>query len=152
MAAFIGMNNYGWCITTDYFEATMPDWEDLAVQLLDVVEILKEFNYDFTRISFNNCSVKSGFSGCRAGNEMFSVGCGGDIYKCQTLIGKTNKIGSVFDGYKRKSIPVKKECKECSINGLCKGWCPIYYKTPNPVCNVIKLFTNEILKEVQNAK
>lgn len=152
MASFIGMNNYGWAITTDYFEATMPDWEDLAEELLHVVEILKEFNYDFTRISFNNFSVKAGFSGCRAGDEMFAVGCNGSIYKCQTLIGKPMRIGDVFDGYKRTDVPVKAECKQCSIHGLCKGWCPLYYKTPNPVCNVIKLFANEVIKEVRNAK
>jgi len=152
MAAFIGMNNYGWCITTDYFEKTMPSWEDLAVQLLRIVKILKEFNYDFTRISFDNFSIKSGFSGCRAGNELFAVACNGDIYKCQTLIGKPVKIGDVFSDYKRSNPPIKAECKECSIYGFCKGWCPLYYKTPNPICNVIKLFGNAIFREVQNAK
>ncbi len=150
MAAFIGMNNYGWAITTDYFEKTMPAWEDLAVEMLNIVEILKELNYDFTRISFNNFSIKSGFSGCCAGNEMFAVACNGNIHKCQTLIGKP-KIGDVFSGYKHSNPCVKKECKVCSIYGLCKGWCPLYYKTPNPVCNVIKLFAEKILKEANNA-
>lgn len=152
MAAFIGMNNYGWVITTDYFEKTTPEWENLAEKLLGVVKVLKEFNYDFTKISFNNFNVKSAFSGCRAGNEMFAVGCNGNIYKCQTLIGKPAKIGDVSHGYKRKAIPTKAECKKCSIHGLCKGWCMLYYKTPHLICNVIKLFANEILKEVQDAK
>lgn len=152
LAAFMGVNNYGWCITTDYFETTLPNWEDLAVKLFEVAGILKELDYDFTRISFNNFSVRSGFSGCRAGNEMFAVACDGDIYKCQTLIGKPAQIGNVFCGYKHSDPPVKKECKKCSIYGLCKGWCPLYYKTPNPICDVIKLFGNEILREVQNAE
>ena len=152
MAAFIGMNNYGWAITTDYFETTMPSWEDLAEVLLKTVRILKEFNYDFTKISFDNFSVKSGFSGCRAGDEMFAIACNGSIYKCQTLIGKPVRIGDVYSGYKRTSPCVKTECKKCSIYGLCKGWCPLYHKTPNPVCNVIKLFANEVIKEVKNAE
>jgi len=152
LAAFIGMNNYGWCLTTDYFEATTPPWEELAIKLLEVVEILKQFNYDFTRISFNNFSVKSGFSGCRAGDEMFTVACNGDIYKCQTLIGKGKKIGDVWSGYKRTTPPVRKLCEECSIYGYCKGWCPIYYKVPHPICNVIKLFAKEVITEVANAE
>lgn len=151
MAAFIGMNNYGWAITTDYFEKTTPEWESLAEKLLGVVGILKEFNYDFTRVSFNNFSAKLGFSGCRAGNEMFAVGCNGNIYKCQTLIGKPTKIGNVSRGYKCKAVPTKAECKKCSIHGLCKGWCMLYYRTPNLICNVIKLFANEILREVRYA-
>jgi radical SAM protein with 4Fe4S-binding SPASM domain len=149
LAAFVGMNNYGWAITTDYFEKTTPDWETLAEAMLGVVAVLKEFNYDFTKVSFNNFSAKSGFSGCRAGNEMFSVGCDGTIYKCQTLIGNGKGIGSVFKGYKRTECPIKPECKVCSIYGLCKGWCQLYYKTPNPICNVIKLFANEVIKEVR---
>lgn len=150
MAAFIGMNNYGWCLTTDYFEKTTPFWEELAVELLRTIKILKEFNYDFTRISFNNFSVKSGFSGCRAGDEMFAVACNGDIYKCQTLIGKSARIGDVNRGYKPVPTPIRELCKECSIYGFCKGWCPLYHKVPNPICDVIKLFAKEIIKEVNN--
>lgn len=152
LAAFIGINNYGWCLTTDYFERALPHWEDLAVTILKVLKILKEFNYDFTKITFNNASVKSGFSGCKIGNEMFTVACNGDIYKCQTLINQGTKIGDVFNGYKRKSICERVLCKKCSAHGLCKGWCPIHYKLPNPVCNVIKLFLLEVVKEVKNAK
>jgi len=152
LAAFIGMNKYGWCLTTDYFEESLPHWEILSEKLLEVISILKEFNYNFTQISFNNCSVKSGFSGCRIGNEMFSVACNGDIYKCQTLIGTPNKIGDVFSGYKRSSACTRPACKDCSVYGFCKGWCHIHYKIPNPLCNVIKLFANEVVKEVRNAK
>jgi len=152
MAAFIGMNNYGWCLTTDYFEKTTPHWEDLAVELLEVIDILKEFSYDFTKISFNNFSMKLNFSGCRAGNEMFAVAPDGGIYKCQTLIGKPARIGTVWSGYKHTSIPVRELCKECSIYGACKGWCPLYYKVPNPICNVIKIFADAVIKEVRDAK
>jgi radical SAM protein with 4Fe4S-binding SPASM domain len=152
LAAFIGMNKYGWCLTTDYFEVSVPKWEILSVKILEVLEILKQFNYDFTKISFNNASVKAGFSGCRIGKEMFAVGCDGSIYKCQTLINQSGKIGSVFDGYKISDACIRKSCKSCSVYGLCKGWCPLYYKTPNPICNVIKLFLNKVVKEVQNAE
>jgi len=152
LAAFIGLNNYGWCLTTDYFEKSVPKWEILANRLLEVLEILKQFNYDFTKISFNNASVKAGFSGCKIGNEMFAVAPDGNIYKCQTLIGSKNIIGNVFTGYKISNVCERKSCKDCSAYGLCKGWCPLHYKTPNPICNVIKLFLNKVAKEVQNAK
>jgi len=152
LAAFIGMNNYGWCLTIDYFKKSIPHWEDLAVALLGALKTLKEFNYDFTKITFINSSVKAGFSGCKMGDEMFTVACSGDIYKCQTLIGQSAKIGNVFEGYKRNSVCKRIECEECSIYGLCKGWCPLHYKVPNPICNVIKLFTLELIKEVEDAK
>jgi len=152
LAGFIGMNNYGWCLTTDYFGKTEPTWEILAESILGMINVLKLFNYDFRKISFNNFSVRSNFSGCRAGDEMFAVGCNGDIYACQTLIGSPSVIGNVFDGYQRKEICQRSACKECSLYGLCSGWCPIHYSLPNPICNVIKLFANEIIKEVGNAK
>ena len=152
MAAYIGLNNYGWYLATDYFEKTTPHWEDLAIGLLGIVDILKEFNYDFTKISFNNFSMNLNFSGCRAGDKMFAVAPDGSIYKCQTLIGKPAKIGDVWDGYKRTPPPVRKLCEECPIYGACSGWCPIYYKVPNSMCNVIKIFADAVIKEVkQNA-
>lgn len=154
LAAFIGINNYGWAITTDYFEATTPRWEVLAEALINVVSILKEFGYDFDRISFNNFSTKSNFSGCRAGDEMIAIAPNGDIYRCQTEIGTGLKIGDVHNGYSAKPICTRRAvCKKCSISGLCTGWCPLYYRPPNPICNVIKLFAKEIIKEVRkNAK
>ncbi len=152
LAAFIGMNSCGWCLTTDYFGSTTPPWEELAIELLETIEILKQFNYDFRKISFNNFSMKTNFSGCRAGDEMFTVAPNGDIYKCQTLIGKGKKIGDVWDGYKRTPPPVRKLCEECPIYGACSGWCPIHYKVPNPMCNVIKIFADAVIKEVCNAK
>lgn len=148
LAAFIGMNNYGWAITTDYFETTTPKWEVLAETVMNIVSILKEFGYDFNKISFNNFSTKTNFSGCKAGNEMIAVAPNGNIYRCQTEIGKKPKIGDVDSGYSPKSICTRNICKKCSIFDLCTGWCPIHYKIPNPICNVIKLFANEVIKEV----
>lgn len=149
LAAFIGMNNYGWAITTDYFGTTTPHWEMLAESLLSAVAILREFEYDLTKISFNNFSVKNTFSGCCAGNEMFAVAPNGNIYRCQTEIGKGPKIGDVFNGYTAKSLCARAECKECNASDFCTGWCPLHYKLPNPICNVIKLFANTIIKEVK---
>lgn len=149
LAAFIGMNNYGWCLTTDYFGKMEPDWEILTGAVMSIIDTLRHFDYDFRRISFNNFSMGSNFSGCRAGDEMFAVACNGDIFSCQTLIGSSSKIGDVFNGYKRKSFCQRSACKECSLYGLCTGWCPIHYKVPNPICNVIKFFANEIIKEVK---
>ena len=153
LAAFIGMNNYGWAITTDYFGTTTPHWEVLAEALLGVVSVLKGFGYNFTKISFNNFSVNPNFSGCRAGNEMFAVAPNGSIYKCQTEIGKPCEIGNVHNGYTPKDMCTRKECDGCSVSDFCHGWCSLYYKTPNPMCNVIKLFANDVLKEARkNAK
>lgn len=153
LAAVIGMNNYGWCITTDYLEKTVPDWETLTEALLNVIDVLKQFDYDLTRVSFNNFTAKSYFTGCRAGDEMFSVGCDGSIYKCQTLIGNPKMIiGDVYTGYKRSKCLIRKECEECTIYGLCKGWCQLYYNTPHPLCKTIKIFANEVLREVGYAK
>lgn len=152
MAAFIGMNNYGWAITTDYFEKTMPHWEEVAGVLLRMVSVLREFNYDFNKISFNNFSARLNFSGCKAGAEMFSVYCDGGIYKCQTLFKNSKRLGDVFNGYEPSPSCSRAFCKNCPIDGLCRGWCPIYYKVPNPLCNAIKLFAEEIIKETSNAK
>jgi radical SAM protein with 4Fe4S-binding SPASM domain len=149
LATFIGMNNYGWCLTTDYFGKTEPDWRILAGAVMSIIDTLRQFDYDFKRISFNNFSMGSNFSACRAGDEMFAVGCNGDIFSCQTLIGSSSKIGDVFSGYQRKRIRQRSACQECSLYGLCSGWCPIHYKIPNPICNVIKLFAHEIIKEVK---
>jgi radical SAM protein with 4Fe4S-binding SPASM domain len=151
LAAYIGENNYGWCITTDYFEETTLSWTVLSEKIIDIIEILKEFKYDFSKISFNNFSVKNNFTGCRAGNEMFAVMPNGKIYACQTLAGKT-AIGDVWSGYERKEIHQKTSCKSCSISQICSGWCPLYFKTPNPICNAIKLFAYEIMKEIYHAK
>ena len=151
LAAFIGLNNYGWCITTDYFEKTIPDMETLAEAVVQVLYILKEFDYDFTKISFNNFSIKSNFSGCRAGDEMFAVAPDGNIYTCQTQIGKT-PVGNVYDGYTRRIASCRIECGDCSISHLCSGWCPIHHKIPNPICDVIKLFANYVIKEVDHAE
>jgi radical SAM protein with 4Fe4S-binding SPASM domain len=152
LAAFIGMNNYGWCITTDYFEKTMPHWAILYQRMLEVIEVLKEFDYDFTRISFNNCSMNKDFSGCRAGDEMFAVAPDGKIYACQTLIGK-NSIGDVWSGYERKKIEKRNTCDLCELSNVCSGWCPLYFKPENnPVCDVIKMFSTKIIKEIYDAK
>jgi radical SAM protein with 4Fe4S-binding SPASM domain len=152
LAAFIGKNNYGWCITTDYFEKTMPHWAVLYQRMLEVIKILKEFDYDFARISFNNCSMNKNFSGCRAGDEMFAVAPDGKIYACQTLIGK-NSIGDVWKGYERKKIEKRNNCNSCEISEICSGWCPLYFKPENnPVCDVIKMFSAKIMKEIYNAK
>lgn len=151
MAEFIGKNNYGWAITTDYFEKTMPDWITLSLRIEKVLEILKMFNYDFSRISFNNFSVKDNFSGCRAGNEMFAVAPDGKIYMCQTLIGK-EPIGDVWNGYKKRDIKDRKNCKTCVLSEICTGWCPLYFKPPNNTCNAMKIFANTVMKEVYNAK
>ena len=151
LAAFIGRNNYGWCITTDYFEKTMPHWSILYHRMLEVIDVLKQFNYDFTRISFNNCSMNKNFSGCRAGDEMFAVAPDGKIYACQTLIGK-NSIGDVWNGYERKRIEQRNNCGSCEISGICSGWCPLYFKQQSPLCNVIKMFSTKIIKEIYNAK
>jgi radical SAM protein with 4Fe4S-binding SPASM domain len=148
MAAFIGMNNYGWAITTDYFDNGRISWEVLTNKLLEIADILREFGYDFTRISFNNCSVKSGFTGCRAGNEMLAVSCNGDIYRCQTQIGNGPKLGNVFKGYKTIDILPRPECRNCNLNNICGGWCPLHYRIPNPICNAMKIFTHTIIKEV----
>jgi radical SAM protein with 4Fe4S-binding SPASM domain len=155
LAAFIGMNNYGWAITTDYFEAkaTTPHWEVLAEAVVSVASVLREFGYDFNKISFNNFSTKANFNGCKAGNEMITIAPNGDIYRCQTEINHGSKIGDVHNGYSAKSFCARDACKKCPIFGLCTGWCPIHYKLPNPICNVIKLFASETIKEVRkNAK
>jgi len=153
LAAFIGMNNYGWALTTDYFWKTAPRWETIAQALLRIVAVLKEFNYDFSRISFNNFTIKSTFSGCRMGSEMFAVAPNGAFFKCQTQIEKGKPIGSVDKGYVPHKVKNRKECENCSIFGLCTGWCPLYFKPPSHMCEVIKIFANEILKEVsKNAK
>jgi radical SAM protein with 4Fe4S-binding SPASM domain len=153
LAAFIGMNNYGWALTTDYFELTSPPWEMTARALLKIVDILKEFNYDFKRISFNNFSVKSNFSGCRMGNEMFAVSPNGDFFRCQTQIEQGKPIGNVDKGYIPRKLSIRKGCESCPIFGLCTGWCPLHFKTPSPICKVIKIFANEIIREVkENAK
>ena len=152
LAAFIGLNNYGWAITTDYFWKIVPGWEEIASVILRILTILKQFNYDFHKISFNNFSVNKNFSGCRAGNEMFGVYCDGNIYKCQTLFKTGKPLGNVWDGYTKDLSPRKILCKDCPINNFCSGWCPLHYHLPNPMCNVIKLFAETVIKETQNAK
>lgn len=109
------------------------------------------FNYDFSRISFNNFSVKDNFSGCRAGNEMFAVAPDGKIYMCQTLIGK-EPIGDAWNGCKRRNIKERAVCKACVLSEICMGWCPLYFKPPNSTCNVMKIFANTIMKEIYDAK
>lgn len=153
LAAFIGLNNYGWAITTDYFENNTLSWEKLSNVMLEVFNILKEFNYDFNKVSFNNFSTKVAFSGCCAGKEMFAVAPNGDIYRCQTEIRNGKKIGDVNVGYvHNKCTHNNSVCATCPINGFCTGWCPLHYKLPNPICNVIKIFGNKVLQEVlQNA-
>jgi radical SAM protein with 4Fe4S-binding SPASM domain len=156
LATFIGINNYGWCLTTDYFEKYLPSWKHIAKTILNIIDILSEFDYDFTKISFNNCSLNMNFSGCRAGNEMFAVNCDGAIYSCQTAINNTKNIGHVTTGYEKKEICTRKACLDCPINGICTGWCPIHYSLPNNICNVIKIFANEVItknsKELTHAK
>lgn len=149
LAIFIGMNNYGWAITTDYFLGDLDHWQKLASVVLGITSILKQFKYDFSKISFNNFSIKSRFSGCRAGNEMITIAPNGDIYRCQTEINQGHKIGDVINGYIPQSIAADREaCKECNIVDFCYGWCPIYFKVPNNMCNVIKIFANQIIPEV----
>lgn len=148
MAAFIGLNGYGWSISIDYYEHNSLKWDILSEKLLRVLTILKEFNYDFNKLSFINCSSRSSFSGCRSGDEMFAVAPNGDIYACQTQIGTGLTMGNVFTGYNRIKREERSECGKCSINNICKGWCPLYYKLPNRLCNTIKIFAYNILKEV----
>ena len=152
LAAFVGMNKYGWAISTDYFDNSEPWIEKLHEKLMKSMLLLKEFNYNFSHISFNNCSINSGFSGCRAGNEMITIDCDGDIYRCQTQIGNKSKIiGNIHSGYKKIEKKSSPHCKKCSANLYCNGWCPLYHKPSSSICDVIKIFELFILKEAKNA-
>lgn len=145
LAEYISQNNYGWALSTDYFWAGIPTIKDLILAMQDVINILKLNNYDFDQFLFNNLDF-IGRGGCCAGNEMFSVNCDGRIYPCQTCHGKSKPLGEVFSGYNK--ITCKKDCPDCSIKGLCTGWCPLYHTPNSDICNVMKFVT----LEVYNAK
>jgi len=158
LAAFVGRHNYGWAITTDYFWKHTIPYEYLTDKLIETLYILKELKYDFTKMTFNNCTIKSNFVGCKAGSEMIAIGCDGAVYQCQTLIGKRGKtIGNVFNGYKPTPI-VKFGCEKCELNQVtCYNWCPLYHKANDKLCEVIKSFSYNLVKlnfmdkEVKNA-
>jgi len=156
LAAFIGKNNYGWALTTDYFQKQQVPEDELLIKLIELLNTLKEFNYDFNKLTFNNCTIKHNFSGCKAGTEMIAIDCDGNIYQCQTLIGNKNKIiGNVFKGFKQTPI-VKFGCQNCDIHKLiCYGWCPLYHRANNFLCEIMKIFSIKLFecyKEVENAK
>lgn len=158
LASFVGMNNYGWALTTDYFWQHAVSFDKLLNKLVEILYILNEFNYDFTKITFNNCTIKSNFNGCKAGTEMIAIGCDGSIYQCQTLINKKNKIiGNIFDGYKPTPL-AKFGCDKCEINQVtCYNWCPLYHKANDKLCDVMRIFSCELVKlalkeEIKNAK
>jgi uncharacterized protein len=147
LAAFIGSNNYGWSITTDYFGKSTIGWDAVSEKIISIFEILKKLNYDFTKISFNNCSMNPNFSGCRAGKEMFAVNCNGDIYQCQTVISVNKKLGDVFSGYSPIEKKKKVECNSCIIGDICNGWCPLHYKITKNSCVPMEIFSYLNLKE-----
>lgn len=151
LAYFIGINKYGWSITTDYFGEINTNPIKISEKIISVVEILRKTGYDFTRISFNNCSMNSNFSGCRAGKEMIAVDCNGDIYQCQTVIGIDKKLGDIFSGYSTVETKKKLGCSSCIIEDICKGWCPLHYKFSKNSCVPMEIFSYLILKEIKNA-
>jgi uncharacterized protein len=148
LALFIGKNNYGWSIATDYYGKVIADWNLITEKIFSIFEILKKLNYDFTRISFNNCSMNPNSSGCRAGKEMFAVNYDGNIYQCQTVVGIGKKLGDVFSGYLPMEIKNKSECSSCVIENICNGWCPLHYKVSQGSCLPIKVFSYLLLKEI----
>lgn len=147
LADFVGNSGYGWSTSTDYFWKGSPTFEKLAVEMTKVLTLLKHLKYNFNQFSFNNASF-DGSTGCHAGDNMFSVYCDGNIYACQTLNCTKKKIGSVFEGYERRERLTPESCSSCVINKYCSGWCPLYHRPRNAMCDLIKLVVHEILREV----
>lgn len=150
LADMIGSRKYGWSISTDYFWAGKPAVNDLIVALIKAIRILQHHSHDFRNFTFNNAGIGS-YTGCCAGDLMFSVDCNGDISPCQTLNQKV-RIGSVFTGYSHTERCTHKICENCSAKGFCSGWCPLYHKPGSELCKAIKFVVYEVLKGADYAK
>jgi len=150
LAEFIAPTQNFWRIGIDYFYKNKPSSDKVISKLRQVIDILYKNNYPvMEKFRLNKCDY-NGLQTNGCGKFLYSIDINGDIYPCQTLIGKTKPIGHISDFQNSvKSNCIKNICKECSLSMICNSDCPLYNIgiRKEKVCRILKEIAVYIYKK-----
>lgn len=155
LAKYVAKHDLSWQVNSDIFVMLGNDCTDQMYEdVVEVVEYLESVNYNMSKFSFQFLSPCSSYGGgCQAGKSLCAIMTNGDIYPCQTCVGKP--IGNIMTcgnlletlknqteypiGFQYKR-PEACEPDNCIASFHCKGSCKLNM-TPgddNPKCQLIR--------------
>lgn len=155
LAKFVVKHNLNWQTNSDIFVMLGNDCVDqMYADLIEVVEYLTKSGYNMKKFNFqflkpcSSCGV-----GCSAGKKLLSISTNGDIYPCQTCVGKPIAsiltCENVLDVLKKQTLypigfnyerPEACHPDNCSASFHCKGSCRLNMSPSdtNPKCQLIR--------------
>ena len=115
------------------------------------LKILKKLHKANICKNFKQLNLKYRFAHCLVNSEYnYIIGASGDIYKCNEHVDeKDHKVGSVFEGIKRKNelnTEYGEDCKNCKFFPICQGGCPQHRGDSFAKCQIEKYVLEDILK------
>ena len=153
LAEWIAKRDLNWGIYLDHFFCGEIDSNLIIEKMINVIDILITYNYDFyNKLKFNNIKINSLYEGCTAGEKLITIFVNGDVFPCQTTIYK-DSICNIFDtddiigelkvqnkyklGY---NFTLPEKCKDCAIADICGGGCKENNKeiNKNYTCDIMK--------------
>ena len=168
LATWISDRDLNWGINIDHFFCGEMDFNVIVGKMLEVLDILYEKGYDITnKLKFGNIKITSRYEGCTAGEKLITVFVNGDVYPCQTTIGKepicnifetSDIIGELKRQNKYKlgyNFTLPEKCEGCSIANICGGGCKENNKeiNKNYTCDILKCVIYYMMKlEIKREK
>ena len=123
-----------YAITESDLSAIEKEYENLALQMLEMEREGKKFNFFHFAVDLTGgpCIIKR-LRGCGCGNEYVAITPEGDIYPCHQFVGQDDwKMGNLNEGtfdaeikdkFSKINIYSKPECEKCWAKFYCSGGC-----------------------------